>query len=135
MQYLSAFACFGFAVQSLLGILTLSIAPSMVATRLHQGPLFVAITLLAGTLLFVSLNLLPAIAWWTLRKGKPSARGWAIAASLINLAWVPLVASCTESGAMLLALLGVCGLVAFWARPRPRQPVPANNLASSPPCS
>jgi hypothetical protein len=117
MRYLGDFARFGFAVQALLGILTLQIAPSMVQRRLREGALYVAITLLAGTILFVSLNVLPAIAWWTLRKGQRSARNWALAASLVDIVWSPPVASCTEFGAVALALIGVCGLVGFWARP------------------
>lgn len=88
----------------------------MVASRLDQGLLAIALTLLAGTILFVSLNLVPVIACWTLHRGKRSARAWAIAASLINIAWTPLVAGCTRFGAMLLALIGICGLIAFWGR-------------------
>jgi hypothetical protein len=116
MQYLATFVRFGFIFQTLLGILTLGIAPSMVASVLHRGPLHIGAMVLAGMLLFGSLNLIPAIACWTLHKGKRSARAWAIAASLIDIAWTPLVAQCTESGAVLLALIGISGLVAFLDR-------------------
>lgn len=109
VRYLATLVCLGFGVQALLGIVTLGVAPSMFAMSLYP----IAITLLAGTLLFVSLNLLPAIACWTIQKGKRSARAWAIAASLIDIAWTPIVALCTEFGAVLLALLGISGLVAF----------------------
>jgi hypothetical protein len=118
VQYLAAFVRFGFGLQALVGLVTLRVAPSMVARRLHQGILPLAITLLAGTLLFASLNLIPAIAWWTLGRRERSARVWAIVASVVNIAWSPLVARCTESGGMLLALIGICGLAAFVARPR-----------------
>jgi hypothetical protein len=113
VRYLAVLVGFGFGVQALLGALTLDIAPSMIARSLHQGPLPIALTLLAGTLLFVSLNLIPAIAWWTLHRRTRSARAWAITASLIDIAWTPLVARCSESGAVLLAVIGIFGLVAF----------------------
>lgn len=117
MRYLASFVRFGFGFQAFLGIFTFAVAPSMVSSSLHQGLFVIALTLLAGTILFVSLNLIPAIAWWALREGKRSARAWTIAACLINIAWTPLVAGCTKSGAMLLALIGICGLIVFWGRP------------------
>ena len=120
MRVFGVLALFGFGVQAILGLLTLSIAPSMVSARIHQGPLFVAITLLTGGLIFVSLNVLPAIACWTLYKRQSAVGNWVIAASLVNIAWSPLVASCTTAGAVAIALIGVCGLAAFWTRPMVR---------------
>jgi hypothetical protein len=126
MRPLATFARLGFVFQSLLGIVTLAIAPSMVAMSLHQGPLHIAATALAGILLFGSLNLIPAIACFAFHKGMRSARAWAIAASLIDILWTPLVAQCTESGAVLLALIGISGLAAFLRRPPlERSPAPA----------
>src|SRR6185437_13163636 len=43
-----------------------------------------------------------AIAWWALRKARPHARRWAIAASLLNLPLIPVG-----------RLLGLAGLVVF----------------------
>src|SRR6266404_6895699 len=117
MRHLATFVRFGFVFQSLLGILTLGIAPSMVAMSLHQGPLHIAAMALAGMLLFGSLNLLLAIACFAFHKVKRSARAWAIAASLIDILWTPLTAQCTEFGAVLLALIGISGLAAFLRRP------------------
>jgi len=121
MRSLASFVRFGFVFQALLGIVTLGIAPSMVARVLHRGPLHIAAMVLAGMLLFGSLNLIPAVACWTLHKGKRSARAWVIAASLIDILWTPLVAQCTESGAVLLALIGISGLAAFLGRPLLRE--------------
>src|SRR6266849_4077394 len=39
---------------------------------------------------FATFSLVNGMAWWTLRKGKPTARGWAIAASILNLPLFPL---------------------------------------------
>ncbi len=33
------------------------------------------------------------------------------------MVWSPLVARCTEMGGMVLALIGICGLATFLARP------------------
>lgn len=67
------------------------------STQLHlKGGLIIllAIELFAGTVL--------GMAWWTLTKGKRSARGWAIAASIINL---PLIGIGTA--------VGIAGLITF----------------------
>src|SRR5258707_272681 len=37
-----------------------------------------------------TFGLVNGTAWWTLRKGKPTARGWAIAASVLNLPLIPI---------------------------------------------
>ena len=73
------------------------------------------------------LDILPAIAWWTLKKGKPSARGWALAASLSNFplpipglgdlrSWSLLARSFHIPVEILGAAIGVAGLVAFSRR-------------------
>lgn len=113
MRSLTPLVCLGFGLQALLGIATLALAPDMVARSLHRGSRSIAITLLAGVLLFGSLNLIPGIALWTICMGSRWARAWAVAASILNLAWTPLVAQCTESGAVLLTLIGLFGLAGF----------------------
>jgi hypothetical protein len=111
VRYLGILVRFGFSLQAFLGIFTVAIAPSMVERNPHQSFRSIAITLVAGVYLFASLNLLPGIAAWTLCQGKRSAHGWSIAASLVDIAWSPLVARCTESTAVVLALIGICGLI------------------------
>ncbi len=47
-------------------------------------------------------SLVNGIAWWALRKGKPTAAGWAIAASCVNLPLIPIGTA-----------VGIAGLCAF----------------------
>ena len=84
------------------------------------------------------LNVVPAIAWWTLKRGNRNARIWALAASVANLLPVraglsPLRVFSRSTHlpvAFLGALIGVAGLIAFsrrqsapavadWAKPKP----------------
>jgi hypothetical protein len=70
------------------------------------------------------LGAIPTLAWWTLRKGKPSARRWTLAASILNI----LVMASGIQAAVLMAraralpiyaacgLLGVLGVIAFWRK-------------------
>jgi sterol desaturase/sphingolipid hydroxylase (fatty acid hydroxylase superfamily) len=51
------------------------------------------------------LSIVTGIAWWSLRKGWSSARGWGIAASLINLLLFPIG-----------TIVTIAGLMAFWRR-------------------
>jgi hypothetical protein len=50
-----------------------------------------------------TFSLVNGAAWWTLRKGKPTAGGWAIAASVLNLPLFPLGTA-----------IGIAGLSAFF---------------------
>ncbi len=74
------------------------------------------------------------VAWWTVWRGRPSARGWAIVASMINIAvslW-PIVFFSRSVGsdfAVLLAI-GLAGLAAFWRRYE--QPKPAERTQEVP---
>jgi hypothetical protein len=71
----------------------------------------------------LALDLVPAIAWWTLKKGKRSGRAWALAASFIDLIAIPATGHARSfrlfSRALHLplwgvgAVLGAAGLVAF----------------------
>src|SRR5260221_4321059 len=49
-----------------------------------------------------AFGLVNGMAWWALRKGKPTAGGWAIAASIFNLPLIPLGTA-----------VGIAGLCAF----------------------
>jgi hypothetical protein len=78
--------------------------------------------LIGTTLLMAVFDGASAVAWWTLRKGKPSARGWAIAASVLNLpipAFSHLRASNVAANLLHVpdvlvgSLIAVAGLVAF----------------------
>jgi hypothetical protein len=120
MRPLAQFVAICFCLQAFLGLVTIGIAPSMMAKTRGEGLLDAVIMALAGILLFGCLHLIPAIAWWTISQGKRSARAWCTIASLLNICWVPIVARCTESGAVLLALIGIAGLISCLSRPRTR---------------
>jgi hypothetical protein len=70
------------------------------------------------------LNIVPAIAWWTLKKGNRSARIWALAASVVNLIplnagmrpWMVFSRMAHNRAGFLGALIGVAGLIAFSRR-------------------
>jgi hypothetical protein len=70
------------------------------------------------------LNIVPAIAWWTLKNGNRNARIWALAASVTNLLPVragvsPLMVFSRPTHlpvAFVGALIGVAGLIAFSRR-------------------
>jgi hypothetical protein len=76
--------------------------------------------LLAPPGLFVGFAVVFGMAWWTVFKGKSSARWWGIAASLINIqvSLLPVVIPPHSiwNGFSLLLGLGVAGLVAFGRR-------------------
>jgi hypothetical protein len=71
----------------------------------------------------LALDVVPAIAWWTLKKGHRHARAWALAASVVNLLPLPslrrfmYLAKLTHlSGWFVGALVGAAGLLAFSRR-------------------
>lgn len=65
-------------------------------------------------------DLVPAMAWWTLKKGKASGRAWAIIASTVGLVPSTLLIIRNPGHFPLIVILGlgfgVAGLVAFWAK-------------------
>lgn len=68
--------------------------------------------------LFTILAAVSGVAWWTVWKGRPSARGWGIAASLINILLpLPIIyLSRTVRDIWMVLAIGVAGLVAFSRR-------------------
>jgi hypothetical protein len=101
------------ALGLLVSILSFLVAISRGQMEVNHGHL---IATLLGAL---SLDLSAGIAWWTLKKGKPSARSWAIIASTASLVPSSLflilrpghVAFTVFSG----GILGLAGLIAFSA--------------------
>jgi hypothetical protein len=77
----------------------------------------------AASLIMATFDATSAVAWWTLRRGKPSGRAWAIAASIMNLP-IPVLSHLRVSNVVANMLhipedvigivIGVAGLVAFW---------------------
>ena len=77
----------------------------------------------AASLIMAVFDATSAIAWWTLRKGKPAGRAWAIAASIMNLP-IPVLSHMRFSNVVATMLhvhedvigivIGVAGLIAFW---------------------
>src|SRR5579864_6753972 len=84
--------CFGLEALSLIASIPIFlIAAVKLSLRLgwrQAAPsLFLRTEMLAlGAL---ALQIVPAIAWWMLKKGKRRARGWALAASVVNLLPLP----------------------------------------------
>lgn len=87
--------------------------------------------ILAVPVLVILINAVPAVAWWTLRTAKRSARAWAVAASFVNLLILILgVRMSLLTGATnLLPVYGLCGavgvlgLAAFWRKETALRPV------------
>lgn len=89
-----------------------------------QLPASVYSLMTAIALILPLLGAIPTMAWWTLRKGRPTARRWTLAASVVNIlvlgagiqAWfllgpdrfLPVYPMCGASG--------IFGLVAFWRK-------------------
>ncbi len=119
--------CLGAEVIAFVGI-TLLIVVSMGRLRnaLADGdlPPSTYTTVMLITLIFPVLGMLPAMAWWTLKKGTPSARRWIIAASVLNiLALVSGIDMWRRAGvtfALFLygafGVIGILSLIAFWRK-------------------
>jgi hypothetical protein len=94
----------------------------------------------AASLIMAIFDATSAIAWWTLRKGKPSGRAWAIAASIMNLP-IPVLSHMRFSNVVanmlhvpedaVGILIGVAGLIAFWPQGATAQ-IAKTNPARSP---
>jgi hypothetical protein len=86
--------------------------------------------IVGAVLLLLMLDLLPAIAWWTIKKAKPSARRWVIAASILNLlmavsgmrVWMKMPHMHTGIFYFFYGIVGILGLIGFW---RNENPTPA----------
>jgi hypothetical protein len=103
--------CFGLEALSLIA------AVPIFLIAVFKLSLFSQLTALGALL----LNIVPAIAWWTLKKGNRNARIWALAASIVNLiplnaAVRPLMVFSRMAHArvgFVGALIGIAGLIAF----------------------
>ena len=63
----------------------LQIALSSILRSIHRPYAFLSLRNLLVPALSTALAVVFGMAWWTVWKGRPSARGWGIAASLINI--------------------------------------------------
>jgi hypothetical protein len=119
--------CFGLEALSLIaGIPIFLIAAVKLSLKLgwrQASPSLFALTeLLAFGML--ALQIVPAIAWWTLKKGNRHARAWALAASVVNLLPLPAVSRSWiifsglrhSMAGLVSALIGIAGLIAFSRR-------------------
>ena len=83
--------------------------------------------MIGATLVFPFLGILPALAWWKLKKDKPTARRWALAASALNTIMLPAgLEGIRRFGAISLfsfyafcGITGMAGLLAFWQNNSP----------------
>ncbi len=105
-----------------LSLMCLWIALSYIFQIIHRhiNPLHLR-SLLVPTVLTV-LTAVYGAAWWTVWRGKPSGRGWAIAASLTNILFPLSIMVLTRyvrghfRGHFVLLSVGVAGLIAFSRR-------------------
>jgi len=117
--------CFGLQAIALVGDLAaLGIPLVLLSRRATSGGFHSDIgPVILTALSALVLDLVPAIAWLTLKKGKPSGRAWALAASFIDLIAIPATGHARSfrlfSRALHLplwgtvAVVGAAGLVAF----------------------
>jgi hypothetical protein len=111
---------FGAASIALLTVLSLATLPFISESSPHRhSPFTVGDGIIFATLsAFVTLY---GAAWWTVRKGKAWARGWAIAASLATVLFCvpPLILSVQRPViviSLLFMALGIAGVIAFAPR-------------------
>jgi hypothetical protein len=112
---LRKYLCWIFGFSSLV-CLQLAIS-SLLSLHHRRHGSFLLLNLLVPTL-FTAQAAVFGVAWWTVWRGKPSARGWGITASVINvLLPLPIIyLSRSLRGIWLILAIGVAGLVAFWRR-------------------
>jgi hypothetical protein len=120
--------CFGLQVICLVGDLAALLIPLVFLSRGATWNPELLQSMLLAALGALVLDLAPAIAWWTLKKGKASGRAWALAASFINLIPTPTPAIGHPRSLWIFsrmlhlplwgvgALVGAAGLVAFSRR-------------------
>ena len=105
-------------------VVCLQIALSSILHTIHPSILhpvhrhYALLLFLLVPTLFTILAAVFGVAWWTVWKGKPSARGWGIAASLTNILFPLSIMVLTRSvrGHFVLLAVGVAGLIAFSRR-------------------
>jgi len=92
--------------------------------------------MLAVPLLVTLINAVPAMAWWTLRTSKSSARAWTVAASFVNLLILVFgvrMTLLTRTSQLLpvyclCGAVGVMGLIAFWRNDAPPRKIPNKHI-------
>jgi Peptidase family M50 len=131
MHTLRKYLCWVFAFTSLV---SLQLALSSILRTIHRQSTFLPLRDLPVATVFTIVAAVFGVAWWTVWKGEPSARGWGIAASLTNILvsllpaitvlYIQVMHAHFSSGSVwrdfevVLPVLavGVTGLVAFWRR-------------------
>jgi hypothetical protein len=141
MRLLRNFVRFCFGIQAL-GFVTslLSLSVVLIVPQRFQGIHLNHVVfgpMLAASLVMAVFDGASAIAWWTLRTGKPSGRRWAIAASIMNLP-IPILSHLRASSVIanvlhvpemiLGTLLAVAGLIAFLPRGAAAQVAKSNRV-------
>jgi hypothetical protein len=118
MHSLRKFLCWLFALSSFTCAQLVLFYAGRAILHPHNRPeLRSALVLLAA---FAPLILLFGTAWWTVWKGRPTARRWALAASFVNvaIAFIPLLLwryfHIFEFPFFVHLGIGVAGLIAFW---------------------
>jgi peptidase M50-like protein len=116
MHTLRKYLSWSFAFTSLV---CLQVAFSITLRTIPQPHTF-RLLLLVAPLMMIAFAAVFGLAWWTEFKGKPSARGWGIAASLINIqvSLFPIIFPPHSVWNIFLPILGlgVAGLLAFSRR-------------------
>jgi hypothetical protein len=127
VRYLRNFVRFCFGIQALgligsvLSLCLVVVLPMRFETVHLERDVFGSV--FAASLIMAIFDATSAMAWWTLRKGKPSGRAWAIAASIMNLP-IPVLSHLRFSNVaanmlhipedVIGIVIGVAGLIAFW---------------------
>jgi hypothetical protein len=139
MQPLRRAVQFFFGVQALglLGTLSLVLGAFVAWWRHVPGdemPVATYWLMIVSSLIGFLLNTVPAIAWRKLKRGRPSARPWAIAASILNiLVLVAGIDTLRHSGrtstwpiSAVCGAIGLLGLIGYWRKQgRPADPMAA----------
>jgi hypothetical protein len=132
MQTIRRWARFGFGVQALVTLAAVFVAFLGIA-RLRQAagddealqPTYRL--MIAAALVLPLLSAIPALAWWTIKKGRPAARRWTIATAALNsLIVVAGIRAWTRMGHLrtwpyyaLCGITAVLGVIGFWRNEGP----------------